>query len=113
MKRPQQLWHELVIELAAFSLLTVCVALLWRNNLLLFVIMLAECTVVLCLWHDRLDCYQVALEFSAWVERISPRIPRGRAHLRDQLVRASDSIVLNIAEGAAVPGGTCPPCRPR
>lgn len=55
-------------------------------------------------WHDRLDAYQVALEFSAWVNRISPRIPRGRSHLRDQIVRASDSIVLNIAEGSAVRG---------
>jgi len=55
-------------------------------------------------WHDRLDCFHVSLEFSAWVQHISPRIPRGRAHLRDQLVRASDSILLNICEGAAVPG---------
>jgi len=42
--------------------------------------------------------------WSTWVIKISPRIPRGRANLRDQLVGASDSVVLNIAEGAAVAG---------
>ena len=57
-------------------------------------------------WHERLDVYRVAIELSAWVQRISPRVPRGRAHLRDQLVRASDSVVLNIAEGAATPDAT-------
>ena len=55
-------------------------------------------------WHERLDVYRAALELSGWVHRISPHIPRGRANLRDNLVRSSDSVVLNIAEGAAVPG---------
>jgi len=43
------------MELAAFSLLVACVALLWRNNPLLFVVMLVECVAALWLWHDRLD----------------------------------------------------------
>jgi four helix bundle protein len=46
----------------------------------------------------RFDVYRVALEFQALVPSLLPR--RGVAGLRDQLDRASTSIVLNIAEGA-------------
>jgi four helix bundle protein len=46
---------------------------------------------------DRLDVYRVAREFDALAARALPR--RGCASLRDQLERASSSIVLNIAEG--------------
>lgn len=49
--------------------------------------------------HENLDAYKLALE----VARACPtlRIAPGRAHLRDQLQRAADSVVLNIAEGRA------------
>jgi four helix bundle protein len=46
---------------------------------------------------DRLDVYRVAREFDSFAARVLPR--RGCASLRDQLERASASIVLNIAEG--------------
>ena len=46
---------------------------------------------------DRLDVYRVAREFDTLATRALPR--RGSAALRDQLDRASSSIVLNIAEG--------------
>ena len=46
---------------------------------------------------DRLDVYRVAREFDAFAARALPR--RGATALRDQLERASSSIVLNIAEG--------------
>ncbi|MGA9350730.1 MAG: hypothetical protein WBW48_18265 [Anaerolineae bacterium] len=55
MKHSKQLWTELVRELATFSLLVASVSLLWRNNLLLFVVVLVECLAALALWHDRLD----------------------------------------------------------
>ena len=55
MKLPKQLWKELVIEFAAFSMLVASVSLLWRNNLLLFAVALVECLAALALWHDRLD----------------------------------------------------------
>lgn len=45
---------------------------------------------------ERLDCYRVALEFQNVAVTFVPR--RGYAALRDQLERASVSIVLNIAE---------------
>ena len=46
--------------------------------------------------HERLDVYAVALDFASMV----PELARGaRPSLRDQLERASTSVVLNIAEG--------------
>ena len=48
MRHSNRLWTELLTEFLAFSLLTASVALLWRNNLLLF-------AVALALWHDRLS----------------------------------------------------------
>ena len=47
---------------------------------------------------ERLDVYRVALEFQQSVAEF--RFPRSLAHLRDQLDRASTSILLNIAEGS-------------
>ena len=63
--------------------------------------------------YRRFDCYRVALEFQAMVPRLFPR--RGFSSLRDQLDRASASILLNIAEGwcdqrrLAHSGGVSPP----
>ena len=48
-------WKALLVELAAFALLIASVASLWRNNLLLLLVTLAECLAALRLWHDRLD----------------------------------------------------------
>ena len=45
---------------------------------------------------ERLDCYRVALELTALVQRL---VPRGHRELRDQLTRASLSVPLNVAEG--------------
>jgi four helix bundle protein len=46
---------------------------------------------------ERLDAYRVAREFDVFAARVLPR--RGCASLRDQLLRASSSTVLNVAEG--------------
>ena len=46
---------------------------------------------------QRLDVYRITVEFQALVPRLLPR--RGYSGLRDQLARASASILLNIAEG--------------
>ena len=49
--------------------------------------------------HERLNVYQVSLEFIAWVyERINALDGHFR-HARDELIRASQSIPRNIAEG--------------
>jgi four helix bundle protein len=46
---------------------------------------------------ERLDVYRVAREYDTFASGALPR--RGHGHLRGQLLRASSSIVLNIAEG--------------
>ena len=50
--------------------------------------------------HEKLDVYQIAIEFVALADEITEHLPRGRAYLSDQLHRAALSIPLNIAEGA-------------
>lgn len=48
--------------------------------------------------HEKLRAYQEALKFSAWCEPLLAALPAKLA-ARDQLDRASTSVVLNIAEG--------------
>jgi len=48
--------------------------------------------------HEKLEVYQAALGFVAWVEPVLQELPKTMA-VRDQLDRASTSIVLNLAEG--------------
>ncbi len=50
--------------------------------------------------HEKLDVYQIAIEFVVLADRIVEHLPRGRAYVSDQLHRAALSIPLNIAEGA-------------
>jgi four helix bundle protein len=54
--------------------------------------------------HERLDVYDLALEFLVHANGIIQGMPRGRSHLADQFTRASLSIVLNVAEGAGKHG---------
>jgi four helix bundle protein len=49
--------------------------------------------------HEKLDVYQVSLDFVAWSYRLSKNFKGADRHARDQLLRASQSIPLNIAEG--------------
>ena len=53
--------------------------------------------------HCKLDCYRLALSVAHWAGAVS--IAPSRKHLRYQLVRAADSIVLNLAEGSGQPRG--------
>jgi four helix bundle protein len=50
--------------------------------------------------HERLDVYNVALDFLVFANEVIERLPLSRSHLCDQFTRASTSIVLNLAEGA-------------
>ena len=47
--------------------------------------------------YENLHCYQLAVQVNQWLARA--RFPAGRSHLRDQALRACDSVVLNLAEG--------------
>ena len=48
--------------------------------------------------HDKLNVYQEAVDFVSWATKLLNSIS-GKAAAKDQLDRASTSIVLNIAEG--------------
>ena len=54
---------------------------------------------------QRLDVYQRAIEFLALVFDVTGELPKGHAERADQLVRAAESVVRNIAEAA----GRCSP----
>jgi hypothetical protein len=56
-KSQKQLFREFLMEIAALALLTVSIVMLWRENTLLFIIVLAECLAVLWVWHERHDLY--------------------------------------------------------
>jgi four helix bundle protein len=49
---------------------------------------------------QRLDVYQRAIEFLALAYDVVDDLPRGNADRADQLTRAAESVVRNIAEGA-------------
>jgi four helix bundle protein len=49
--------------------------------------------------HERLDVYRVALQYTAWAFQAAKRLSGLHRHARNQLLRASQSIPLNIAEG--------------
>jgi len=48
--------------------------------------------------HDKLKVYQEAVDFVRWATKLLDSVS-GKAAVRDQLDRASTSVVLNIAEG--------------
>jgi len=49
--------------------------------------------------HEKLDVYRTAIEYVRWAFLIGKRASGMHRHARDQLLRASQSIPLNIAEG--------------
>ena len=49
---------------------------------------------------QRLEVYQRAIQFLVLATEIVEELPRGHAGRGDQLIRAAESVVRNIAEGA-------------
>lgn len=49
--------------------------------------------------HEKLDVYRISLEFVRFVSELTKALPTSHRNAREQLVRASQSIPLNIAEG--------------
>jgi four helix bundle protein len=52
------------------------------------------------LTFQRLDVYQRALELLSLVNEIAGDLPSGHGERADQLLRSSESVIRNIAEGA-------------
>ena len=53
----------------------------------------------MALGHEKLDVYHLAIDYVAWVFGHSEKLNGIHRHARDQWLRASQSIALNIAEG--------------
>ncbi len=49
--------------------------------------------------HENLDVYRVALAFVSWAFEVCRKLKGMNRHARDQLLRASQSIPQNVAEG--------------
>lgn len=49
--------------------------------------------------HERLDVYRLAIEYVGWANDVCSRLKGNQRNAKDQLLRASQSIPLNIAEG--------------
>jgi len=49
--------------------------------------------------HEQLDVYRVSIRYVAWAYKLAKRLQGVDRHARDQLLRGSQSIPLNIAEG--------------
>ena len=49
--------------------------------------------------HEKLDIYRVSLDFAAWSYRLCKMLKGSDRHARDQILRASQSIPQNVAEG--------------
>ncbi len=48
--------------------------------------------------HEQLDVYRVSIEYVGWVYRFCESL-KGHRNAKEQLIRASQAIPLNIAEG--------------
>jgi hypothetical protein len=48
--------------------------------------------------HERLDVYNAAIDYVGWAYHFCEEL-KGHRHAKDQLLRASQAIPLNIAEG--------------
>jgi len=48
--------------------------------------------------HENLDVYRIAIEYVGWAYRLCEQL-KGHRNAKDQLLRASQAIPLNIAEG--------------
>ncbi len=55
--------------------------------------------------HEHLDVYRVSLEYVAWAYRLTERTAKRHNTAISQLLRASQSIPMNIAEGNGKPAG--------
>ena len=55
--------------------------------------------MVLRFGHEQLDVYRLAVDYVAWSHALAKGLKGVDRHARDQLLRAAQSIPLNVAEG--------------
>jgi len=48
---------------------------------------------------EKLDVYNITLDFVAVADDVTETLPKGRSYLKDQLRRGANSIAANLAEG--------------
>jgi hypothetical protein len=56
--------------------------------------------------HEQLDVYRAAIEYVGWAYRLCEGL-QGHRNAKEQLLRASQAIPLNIAEGKGIPIMLC------
>ena len=56
--------------------------------------------------HEKLDVYRRLLEYLEIEHSLTRRMPSGTAHLRDELDRAADSMLLNFGEASGKLAGS-------
>ena len=49
--------------------------------------------------HERLDVYRLSISYAAFSYRIARTLKEANRHIREQWLRAAQSVPLNIAEG--------------
>lgn len=54
---------------------------------------------IMAMGHEQLDVYRLSIDYVSWVDQSSGRLKGEHRHVKDQWLRASQSIPLNIAEG--------------
>lgn len=52
-----------------------------------------------CFDHEKLDVYRLSVDYAVFSYRIAKSLTGVNRHIRDQWLRAAQSIALNIAEG--------------
>ncbi len=60
---------------------------------------MAKYSKSLMLDHEKLDVYHLSIDLAVWSYQIGKQLDKIDRHLKDQLMRASHSVPLNIAEG--------------
>jgi hypothetical protein len=55
MKFNKKIEKEVIFEIFLFFVAIFTVALLWRNNAILFIFLLIECAITMKLWHEKYD----------------------------------------------------------
>jgi len=52
--------------------------------------------------HEQLDVYRLSVDYVAWSYALAKELSGVDRHARDQLLRAAQSIPLNVAEGKTI-----------